>query len=291
MSLGQPNAHAASRSGGPISLPVPLRHGVGWLAWSTVLRVSVQQFVRGRRLLALAALFTLPILVAIATRYDRTDYGSHRAEVEEAIVFYMIPQTLIPLTALILASGMIRDEVEGQTLTYLLIRPIPRPLIYLAKLLAAWLVSAGLAAVFSGLVLVVINWGFPNATATELGSKVAKVAAIGATSMWCYVVLFGAMSLIVRWVLPLGVAYIALIEGVFANIDFVFRRVTVLWYVRLLAERWLGIHVESWSIDLAEAPSGLEAFTTLMVASAVLAGASAWWFGSREIRMKTPEGS
>jgi hypothetical protein len=79
-------------------------------------------------------------------------------------------------------------------------------------------------------------------------------------------------------------------EGVFANIDFMVRRVTVLWYVRILAERWLGLHVDSWSIDLDLAPSGTEALATLATAALVLAVTSAWLFGGREIRVKTPEG-
>ncbi len=46
----------------------------------------------------------------------------------------MIPQALVPITALVFASGMISDEVEEQTLTYLLIRPVPKSVIYLVKL-------------------------------------------------------------------------------------------------------------------------------------------------------------
>ena len=52
---------------------------------------------------------------------------------------------------------------------------------------------------------------------------------------------------------------------------------------------WLGLHVDSWSINLDEAPSGREALWTLLAAAAALACASAWWFGRREIRVKTPE--
>ncbi|MFO0906931.1 MAG: ABC transporter permease [Isosphaeraceae bacterium] len=275
----------------PLEPLVPLSHGFRPGAWLTVLRLSVEQFVRGRRLLALAALFFLPTLIVIAARYGNPNYPKQVAKIEELLVFYMIPQALLPLTALILASGIIRDEEEGQTLTYLLIRPIPRPSIYIAKLLAAWIVAAGLAAVFTTVTLAAIHWGQPDFWGTVIPARALKIAALGALGLWVYVVLFGGVSLVVRWVLPLGVSYIALFEGVFANIDFTFRRVTVLWYVRILAERWLGLHVDSWSIDLEEAPGGVEALATLLIASLVIAALSAWRFGTREIRMKTPEGS
>src|SRR5581483_337692 len=109
---------------------------------------------------------------------------------------------------------------------------------------------------------------------------------LSALSLLVYVALFGGLSLVLRWVLPFGVAYIVMFEGVFANIDFMVRRLTVLWYVRILAERWLGLHVDSWSIDLAEAPSGTEALLTLLVAATVLSVMAAWLFGRREIRVK-----
>ena len=128
-------------------------------AWLALFLVSVWQFVRGRRLLALAGLFLLPTALALLARHYNPRYAEEVPEAEELLVFYMIPQALLPLSALILASGMIRDEVEGQTLTYLLIRPLPRPSIYLAKLLAAWLVSAALAAVFVTAALAAVHWG------------------------------------------------------------------------------------------------------------------------------------
>jgi ABC-2 type transport system permease protein len=276
----------------PVVAPlVKLSRGAGLGAWLTLLRISVEQLVRGKRLLALGALFTIPVIIALAGRNANPTYIKKIADISEnALIFYMIPQALLPLTALILASGMIRDEVEGQTLTYLLIRPLPRPAIYAAKLVAAWLVAAALAAVFTALALAVIHWGAHGFWGTIFPGRAVRVAALGALSLLVYVALFGGLSLVVRWTLPLGVAYIAIFEGVFANIDFVVRRLTVLWYVRILAERWLGLHVASWSINLDEAPSGPEALATLLGAALVLAVASAWLFGSREIRMKTPEG-
>jgi len=272
-------------------VPVHLSRGFSPSAWLTLLRLSVHQFVRGRRLLALAALFALPTVLALVIRHEAPEYGeTGRGLAEEVLVFYMIPQALVPLSALILASGMIRDEVEGQTLTYLLIRPLPRPSIYLAKLLAAWLVSAALAAVFVTTALAAIHWGFEGFWGGVLPRRALGLSALSALSLLVYVSLFSGLSLLVRWVLLFGVAYIVVFEGVFANIDFLVRRLTVLWYVRILAERWFGLHVESWSIDLDEAPGAPEALQTLLIAALVLSVASALWFGAREIRLKTPEG-
>jgi ABC-2 type transport system permease protein len=273
-----------------IELPISLTHRLSLSAWLTLFRLSVQQFVRGRRLLALAALCVLPTTLALVSRYYNPQFSEHAAEAEEVLIFYMFPQAMVPLTGLILASGMIRDEVEGQTLTYLLIRPLPRPSIYAAKLLAAWFVSAGLVAVFETSALAAIHLGGNDFWGAIVPVRSAEIAGLSALSLLVYVALFGGLGLVVRWVLPLGVAYIVLFEGVFANIDFMVRRLTVLWYVRIIAERWFGLHVESWAINLDEAPSGQDALLVLLAAALCLAGTAAWAFGRREIRVKTPEG-
>ena len=247
------------------------------------------QFVRGRRLLVLSALFLLPAALAGVAQYHNPEYEDHLDEIENVIIFYMIPQALVPLSALVLASGMIRDEAEGQTLTYLLIRPLPRPSIYLAKLLAAWCVTAGLATMFTVVTFAVVHYPADDFGSLDLltrgaGGGAFRVIVMGVRRPFRRLEPRGA------WILPLGIAYIVIFEGVFANIDFMVRRLTVLWYVRILAERWLGLHVDSWGIDLDLAPSGAEAFWTLLGAVLVLAVASAWLFGRREIRVKTPEG-
>lgn len=275
----------------PLRLPVPLSRGFRPSAWLTLFRISVAQFVRGKRLLVLALMFALPTVLALVVRYNGKELPAHAKQAEIALVFYMLPQALVPLCALILASGMIRDEVEGQTITYLLIRPLPRPSIYLAKLLAAWSVSVLLTLVFTSTLLGVIYWGDPGLWGAVLPLHAMRVTALSALALLVYTAIFGGLSLIVRWVLPFGVAYIVFFEGVCANIDFAVRKLTVLWYVRILAERWLDIHVDSWNIDLKLAPSGQEAFLTLLASATVLAISAAWLFGRRELRVKTPEGA
>ncbi|MFO0953340.1 MAG: ABC transporter permease [Isosphaeraceae bacterium] len=275
----------------PVEPAVKLARGFSPGAWLTLLGLSVRMLSRGRRLLALAALFAAPALLGFVIRYNDPNFRTRLDKIEEVLIFYMIPQALVPLTALILASGMIRDEVEGQTLTYLLIRPIPRPSIYLAKLAAAWGVSAALAAVFVTAALVVLHWGGPELWGEVVPGRAARLVGLSGLSLMVYVALFGILGLVSRWVLTLGVAYTVLFEGILANIDFAFRRVTVLYYVRILAERWFDVHVDSWSIRLEEAPSGTEALAYLAGAALVLSLAGAFAFGSSEIRVKTPEGA
>jgi ABC-2 type transport system permease protein len=258
-------------------------------AWLTLVRISLVQIVRGRRLLALAGLFTLPTLLTLLARWANADFASMVNETEDLVVFYMIPQALVPMTALVLSAGLVRDEIENQTLTYLLIRPLPRWSIYIAKLMAAWLVAAGLTAVFVTIALAAIHWGSAGLWGKILPVRACQVALLSTLALLVYTALFGALSLVLKWVFPLGVAYIVIFEGAFANFDFMIRRITVLWHVRVLAERWLGLHVEVWSIDLDRAPSGVEVLLILLTATLVFAAGAALLFGRREFRVKTPE--
>src|SRR5260370_36295811 len=84
----------------------------------------LRQQCRARRLLILAGLLTLPSLIAILVR--AADPTVKLAIPEFGLLFMLMPHALVPITALLYASGMIQDEIEEQTLTYLLIRPLPK---------------------------------------------------------------------------------------------------------------------------------------------------------------------
>jgi ABC-2 type transport system permease protein len=268
---------------------VPLSHRVDLSALLTLFALSVERLIRGRRLAVLLMLLLLPTAFTLLARRYSPHFDAK--ESEEVFVFYMIPQALLPLTLLVFASGIVQDEVEEQTLTYLLIRPLPRWAIYLVKLAAVVLVSAALVALGSVVVLAAIHWGEPGFWGEILPDRALRVAGLFALAALAYGSLFGCLSLLVRRSMSLGVAYILVFEGLFANVDFVVRKATVMYYVRVLAARWLGLSVESWSLDLEYAPTGRGALLTLLIASAVAAALAAAAFTLREFRLKTPEGS
>ena len=107
-----------------------------------------------------------------------------------------------------------------------------------------------------------------------------------------YCALFGVLGLLTRRSLVAGLAYIIAFEGLLANFDAVVRRLTVMFYFRVLSIRWLKpSKSDEWSIDLTTAPSAGDCLLTLLIATLVL-----MLFGARrmvvgEFRMKTPEGS
>lgn len=261
----------------------------GWIsALGPAFWLSLRQQVRGRRLLVLTGLFLLPVGIGILARWLG---HAGPAETENALLFVLIPHALVPLTALLYACGMIQDEIEEQTLTYLLVRPLPRWALYLAKLAATILVTIALTTVFVFATYVVAYWGDTDLWGKAIPVRAFQTSALLGLNLVAYDSLFGWLGLLVRRFLVIGVGYIVLFEGLLANIDFAVRRITVMYYFRVLAGRWLGIDTKQWSIDVADAPTSGACVSTLLVVAALATVAATAAFSTREFRLKTPEGS
>jgi ABC-2 type transport system permease protein len=271
----------------PASEPVVVAWRIDATAVLTLFRMTVARLVRGKRLLVLALLYSLPIAIALLAQRYNPNYDPE--DMELGLIFGLIPQTLLPLTALVFASGMIADEVEEQTLTYLLVRPLPRPMIYATKLAATWAVMAGLAAVFTALAYAVVFEFDPTQLAGVFPSRVLRTIALMLLALAAYGSFFSLVSLFVRPMLAVGVAYIFVVEGIFANIEFVIRNLTILYQFRVLAIRWIRIDAGPWSIDLALAPSLGRAALNLAVAALAFTVLGSLAFARREFRVKTPE--
>ncbi len=272
----------------PRPAPIRLSRRIDPSAVWTLFMMTVARHCRARRLLVLGFLFLLPIGIALLARHYDPNYQPEN--VETALIFYMIPHTLIPIAALLYASGIIQDEIEEQTLTYLLIRPLPRWLIYMTKMTATIVVTTLLVSLFAAATEVVVYWNSPGLQEVVPGRSL-KLAALFLLSLSAYNALFGCLSLFIRRSLAMGVTYIVLFEGIFANIDFVFRRATVMYYFRVLSLRWLEGRDPGWSIDLDLAPRSFECVVTLAITSVILSALAAIAFTVREFRVKTPEAS
>ena len=261
----------------------------------TLFRLTLRQHARGRRLLILAVLFTLPALLAILVR--ALDPQTRLDGLEFGLLFLMIPYTLLPLTAVLYASGMIQDEIEDQTLTYLLVRPLPKWSIYLVKLLATLVVAVALAGFFTFVTYAANYLGFAG-WEDALAVRAPRMAALFALSTVGYCALFGCISLFTRHSLVAGIAYVVIFEGLLANWDFAVRRLTFMYYFRVLARRWVPLDWaaltrggDPWSIRLADAPTAAACVWTVLGVSLIVTLLAMRTFGSREFRVKTPEGS
>lgn len=283
-------------AGGPV-------HRLSLSALWTLYTFTLRQHRHGKRWMVMAVLMLLPAGLAILVRSTAHDVPA--VNLEFIFAFMFIPQALLPLASLIYASGIIQDEQEDQTITYLLIRPIPKWAIYAMKLLATLSVTVILAVVFTVFTYIAIYAG-AKSNPPDVLLRCAKASGIHALAVVAYCCLFGLMGLLTKRILIVGVLYIVIVEGVLANLAFGIRLITVIYYARLIAYRTLtfmmptprgnsDIAAEAWQLDIALDPSLLEHPTlgtcvlVLLIASAASALLAAFLCARREFFVKTPE--
>jgi ABC-2 type transport system permease protein len=264
-------------------------HRLELSALAALFWLTLRQHVRGRRLVVLACLYLLPVCLVILVRSVESHYQAAEAEIE--ILLMLIPHTLVPLTALLYATGMIHDEIEEQTLTYLLVRPLPKWGIFLTKLLATMLLTMVIAALFTMLTYVAVYWGEPTLWGAIVPRRALQVSGITCLALFAYCSVFGCLSFLTRWPLVVGIGYIALFEGLLANIDFAIRRLTINYYFRVLVQEWVGTSVPQWRLNPLDVPAPRTCVLILLGAGLVATLVAMILFTTREFRVKTPEGS
>jgi ABC-2 type transport system permease protein len=273
--------------------------------WSLYL-LTLRAHQHGKRWMIMTALMLLPAGLAFLMRHTARDVPP--LAIEFIFVFMLIPQAILPLAGLIYASGIIQDELEEQTFTYLLIRPIPKWAIYLAKLLATITTTVVLTILFTALTYAAIYAGSSAGTASagNILSRCITACAIHSLAVITYCCLFGLMSLLTRRVLVVGILYIAIVEGLFANLAFGIRLLTVIYYLRIIAYRMLPFIVptpygpadyaaNAWQLDVKHDPNLLEHPTVRTCLIVLFTASFACTFlamilcSRREFHMKTPE--
>ena len=272
------------------SAPRPNRRGPGSSPSAVValFAITVRRLTKARRLIVLAVIALLPIGIILLSR--ATGYFQPE-NVESMLMLVLYPHTIVPLSALLNAPGLIQDEVEEQTLTYLLMRALPRWAIYGAKLAASIVVTSALTAACVFATEFVVWWGDPRFTEL-MPVHAAKLSLLFALSLSAYNALFGLIGLVVRRPLTIGVVYLFLLEFVFGNIQFVLRRLSVVYYYRDLAVRWAGLALSGPDYEVYRvetAPEAAECVWTLGIATGVLTLLACLYFSLREFRLKTPD--
>lgn len=115
---------------------------------SAVYRITLRDLVRSKKALFAALVSLVPAILAILVVIDISTWASEEhftflPLTNTGFLYFLLPAT-IPLVALILAGGLIADEAEDRTLSYLLVRPISRQSLYFSRGLAVLTVAMAL---------------------------------------------------------------------------------------------------------------------------------------------------
>ena len=276
----------------------------------TVYCLTLRQHLHGRRWMVMAGLVVLTVGLVILVRATSPQVAPRGLEF--VFAFMLVPQAILPLLALVYASGIVRDEQEEQTMTYLLVRPIPKWALYTVKLLSTLTTAVVLVAAMTALIYAAIYVG-SDVDGKDVAWRSLKAAGIHSLAVIAYCCVFGLISLLTNHVLVVGVLYTALFEGLLANMPFSIRLATVIYYTRLIAYRTLDFVVtysggrwgdrknnlaaEVWQFDVVKDPNLLEhpqirtCVIVLLGASLAFTALAALLFSVREFYVKTPEKS
>jgi ABC-2 type transport system permease protein len=169
-------------------------HGTG-----RIFELSLGQMLWSRRTIFMALVVGAPVVLALVVRtlielgVPITRVG--RSELSGPVLFGLMfwaffVRLAVPVLAVFYGTGLLADEVEDKTLTYLFTRPIRREAVFLGKYLA-YLVCT-IAVVLPAVVLVWLSLspiggqlgaGFPDLVG-DLGILVAGLATYGALFGW-----------------------------------------------------------------------------------------------------------
>jgi ABC-type transport system involved in multi-copper enzyme maturation permease subunit len=204
-------ANLESSPGGQLSASVHL------------LTVSILRQLRSRHSLINLLLLGLAILAVIAWSIRRERSA---ADFIEHVFLTVYVSFLLPIYCLSYGSACIASDREERTLVYLLVTPLPRPLIFLAKSAASLILS--LAWTMGGLGLLCVLAGTPGRTAM-------RVLWPGIfSSTLAYVALFLLLSVTFRRATIVALAYALFLEVLIGNLPGIAKRMAISFYTRCL---------------------------------------------------------
>ena len=176
-----------------------------------IVAVTARNLLGRRRSLLLVLLALLPVAAAILVRLSgRTaDTGD---VVARAITDRLIVTTLLPIVGLVFGTAALGAEFEDGTAIFLLVKPIARWRIVVAKLIVAVGLSVALVAPAAFVAVAILQAGGSGLT-EAVGAAVGT--AVGAT---VYATVFFALSLVTGRALAIGLVYILVWEGVLAGL-------------------------------------------------------------------------
>lgn len=178
---------------------------------ATIAALTARSLLGRRRSLLLLLLAVLPVAAAILVRLSgRSATGGE--EMATAIMDRLLVTTLLPIVGLVFGTAALGAELEDGTAVFLLVKPIDRWRIVVAKLLVAVGMSIVLVAPASFVAGAILG---PGGTGLSGAVGAAVGTAIGAT---VYATVFFALSLVTGRALAIGLVYVLVWEGVLAGL-------------------------------------------------------------------------
>jgi ABC-type transport system involved in multi-copper enzyme maturation permease subunit len=155
----------------------------------------------------MAVLAVMPVVIAAMVLADNDTMLM--IEFEQFVLSTMLAGSIVPLVVLAIATSAFSNEIEDRTLANLTLSPIPRWRIALPKLLAAITIAGPLIALSALVTAHIAYLGEWNATIAVTVGAIAAVVMYSSLFVW--------LGLASAQAVGLGLLYIVLWEGFFAQ--------------------------------------------------------------------------
>ncbi len=174
-----------------------------------IFRLTLRQLLGRWRVLVILLLASLPSLLVLLIRFIGEGEVAFHGEFIEVIIDGMIIGGIMPIVTMALATAAFGNELEDKTLYFLVLKPVSRVSIVVAKLTATLVVALPLV-VASGVVASALVGAEPR----QFGILAIALAA-GVTA---YASIFTFAGLLTPRALAYGLVYVLVWEGLLSTI-------------------------------------------------------------------------
>jgi ABC-2 type transport system permease protein len=178
---------------------------------AAIAEVTARGLLSRRRTLLMVLLAAVPVLVAVLVRLGGRAVDS--ADAAAGVMDVLVVRAVLPLLALVFGTAALGAELDDGTGIYVLVKPVARWRIVLAKLLVAGGLTSALvvpSVVLTGLLIV-----GADGTGLEVIGRFVVATAIGA---FAYAAVFLALGAMTTRALIVGLIYTFLWEGALAGL-------------------------------------------------------------------------
>ena len=174
-------------------------------AVAPIVEVTARGLFGRRRIFLLVLLAALPVLIALLIRVTggRPD--------PDRVLDALVVRFVMPLVALIVGTTVLGSEIDDGTAVYLLVKPVPRRRIILAKAI----VAAGLTALLIVPAVIVTGVLLGGSDVSTIVVAFTVSCLLGGSA---YAIAFLALSAFTTRAFLIGLAYVLIWEGVLAGL-------------------------------------------------------------------------
>jgi len=200
-----------------------------------VYRLSLAVLLRSRRTVIMALLCLFPVLASAIGAMVIVGGIAERELTGFSLVSYIIVNgyvyVLLAAVSLFYGTALISDEIDDKTITYLFMRPVPKPVLYLGKYLAYVTASALLLLPSASLCFLIAMAADPSGEAGRHLPIFLQDLAVLALGLLAYGGLYALIGTVSKRPIYVGVAFAILWESVVTFIPGYMSKMTIKHYL------------------------------------------------------------